>query len=108
MEDGFVHFLSIALSTARADADVDQNPLELRMDQLKTISLDDALAMSNSPFSACAPYASLFKRYGDANGIAPIILASFAMQESSCKADAVGDHGGAYVHYPPSPLSYAS
>lgn len=80
--------------------------------------------MDNSVFSACAPYLDHFDKIGNELGIPPILLASFAMQESeflrarmpkreilasfgadpaasaltagSCDASVMGDNGGAY------------
>ncbi|KAF5342973.1 hypothetical protein D9758_013672 [Tetrapyrgos nigripes] len=57
------------------------------------VDLTQALSDPNSPFHACAPYVDMFYNYGRANGIPPIILASFAMQESTCNPETVGGGG---------------
>ena len=76
--------------------------------------LDTAAKMPNSPFTRCQPYFSYFKKYGDMyNGafcahphfgcfvylkrylvcaVPPIVMASFANQESGCDPQ---NHGGA-------------
>lgn len=68
-------------------------PPRLTFDQLNIVSLDDALRSSNSPFHACAPFHWAFNQFGGEFGIPPIVLASFAMQESSCNPDTVGGGG---------------
>ncbi|KAJ7045718.1 lysozyme-like protein [Mycena alexandri] len=55
--------------------------------------LGDALKDSNSPFKACAAYVSIFEKYAAQHGLPAIMLASFAMQESSCNKDTVGGNG---------------
>ncbi|KAF9482125.1 glycoside hydrolase family 23 protein [Pholiota conissans] len=69
------------------------NPPVVRMQDVITQSLSSALQSPSSPFKACSKYVSLFEKYGNQNGIAPIILASFAMQESSCNPETVGGAG---------------
>lgn len=60
------------------------------------VSLDEALEDPNSPFIPCKPYLSLFDKYAQQFNLPPILLASIAMQESSCIASATGDDGGAF------------
>ncbi|KAJ7747363.1 glycoside hydrolase family 23 protein [Mycena metata] len=55
--------------------------------------LASAIKDSNSPFKACAAYVSLFEKHAAEHGLPPIMLASFAMQESSCNKDTVGGNG---------------
>ncbi|KAF5370720.1 hypothetical protein D9758_001899 [Tetrapyrgos nigripes] len=69
------------------------NPPYLGINDIKVVDLADALSKSDSPFHACAPYVDQFYRYGGANNIPPIMLASFAMQESSCNPHTVGGAG---------------
>jgi hypothetical protein len=54
----------------------------IKISQLKTLSLDAAVAMENSVFSACKPYLSHFDKIGAQYNLPPILLASIAMQES--------------------------
>ncbi|GFZ51606.1 hypothetical protein JCM24511_09373, partial [Saitozyma sp. JCM 24511] len=46
-------------------------------------------------FSACSAYFSQFEQYAGQYGVPPIMLASFALQESSCNAGATGGNGEA-------------
>jgi len=61
------------------------NPCHVTVDQVITTDLTTALKQSNSPFQACSQFIDLFNQYGQEFGVAPIMLASFAMQESSCQ-----------------------
>lgn len=69
------------------------NPPYVTVHDIITIPLGTALQDPNSPFRACAPYVHLFEQYGGAYGIPAILLASFAMQESSCRPWIVGGAG---------------
>lgn len=73
-----------------------QTPPKVSIDAIKAISLEEALAMDDSIFGNCADYVSIFEKYGAQLDIPPILLASLAMQESSCRADVLGDNGGAF------------
>lgn len=56
----------------------------------------------------------LFEKYGKQLGLPPILLAAFALQESTCNANIAGDSGGAFglmqitreSRYPDTPLPY--
>lgn len=61
-----------------------------------TVALDEALEDDQSVFQACKPYLSIFEKYAAQLDLPPILLASIAMQESSCEANQMGDDGGAY------------
>jgi hypothetical protein len=63
------------------------------MQDIITQSLSSAVQSPSSPFKACSKYITLFETYGAQYGISPIILASFAMQESSCNPNTVGGAG---------------
>lgn len=69
-------------------------PQGITMDMLASVSLDSAIA-SNSVWAPCQAYASLFDQHGNANNIPPILLAAFAIQESTCNPSVMGDNGGA-------------
>jgi len=69
------------------------NPPNITFDNMIYISLDDALKMSNSPYNECSKYLDTFKTAAAANGIPDIVLAAFALQESSCNPDATGGGG---------------
>jgi hypothetical protein len=68
-------------------------PPELKIEDLVTQSLSTAIQASGSPFKACSEYVSIFEQYGAQYGIPAIMLASFAMQESSCNPNTVGGGG---------------
>ncbi|KAF8200697.1 glycoside hydrolase family 23 protein [Pholiota molesta] len=68
-------------------------PPNVRMQDIITQSLSSAVQSPSSPFKACSKYITLFETYGAQYGISPIILASFAMQESSCNPNTVGGAG---------------
>ena len=68
-------------------------PPYIRVEDVITQSLSSALQSSSSPFKACADFISIFEKYGNQYGIPAIMLASFAMQESSCKPNTVGGAG---------------
>ncbi|KNZ54790.1 uncharacterized protein VP01_2854g2, partial [Puccinia sorghi] len=69
-------------------------PPHVTMSMVTRLSLDQEPAKST--FAPCRKYRPLFEKYGKAFGIPPIFLAAFAMQESSCRPDVVGDQGGAF------------
>lgn len=64
------------------------NPPHVTINQLVAADLH-----SNGVFSACAQYIDQFNQAGADTGVPPIMLASFAMQESSCNAGALGKNG---------------
>ena len=47
----------------------------------------------SSPFSQCKQYVADFEAAGATYNVSAFLLAAFALQESSCKADAVADAG---------------
>ncbi|GAA5968077.1 hypothetical protein JCM8115_000022 [Rhodotorula mucilaginosa] len=92
--NGSQEWLNCGLSETEPDSP--WTPPHIKLSQLKTITLETALAMPNSVYEACKPYVGLFEKHAAANGMPPILLAAIAMQESSCKAETMGDAGGAY------------
>ncbi|KAL0956375.1 hypothetical protein HGRIS_002523 [Hohenbuehelia grisea] len=69
------------------------NPQYVRIEDIVTVPLDDALKSPSSPFKACKDFVPIFDKYGAQFGIPPIMLASFAMQESSCNPNTIGGGG---------------
>ncbi|KAJ7217828.1 lysozyme-like protein [Mycena pura] len=69
------------------------SPPRIDIQEVKAIDLNDALKSSSSPFHACSKFVPFFYKYGGENGIPPIMLASFAMQESTCNPETVGGGG---------------
>jgi len=68
-------------------------PPFVQISDIKTKSLSAAVQEAGTPFQACTAYVSLFEQYGAQHGYPGILLASFAMQESSCNPSAVGGNG---------------
>jgi len=68
-------------------------PPSVRVQDLVFRDLRSVVDNQNNVFKPCAPYLSLFEKYANMHGFPPILLASFAMQESSCNPDAVGGGG---------------
>ncbi|TBU56376.1 lysozyme-like protein [Dichomitus squalens] len=69
------------------------NPPHVTVNDVITVDLGAALGDSNTPFKACGPYIDLFYKYAGEHGIPPIIVASIAMQESTCNVHEVGGGG---------------
>jgi len=69
------------------------NPPYVEISDLIFVPLTTAIQSRSSPFKACKPYISYFEKYGQQLGIPSIILASFAMQESSCNPNTIGGAG---------------
>ncbi|KAI0940825.1 hypothetical protein AcV7_003101 [Taiwanofungus camphoratus] len=55
--------------------------------------LNEAIQEPGSPFKACEAYVSLFQLYARQFDVPAILIASLAMQESSCNAETVGGAG---------------
>lgn len=68
-------------------------PPSLKMEEVRSVPLDEVLEDDDSPFKPCKPYKEIFDKYGYELGIPPILLASFAMQESTCNKDVRGGGG---------------
>jgi len=68
-------------------------PPFIRIDQVKVVSLSEAIKSPSSPFRACSRFVPLFNRYAGQFGIPSIFLAAFALQESSCRPETVGGGG---------------
>ncbi|KAJ7939456.1 glycoside hydrolase family 23 protein [Mycena leptocephala] len=69
------------------------NPPYITVDQTVAVNLSDALQSSSSVFVACSQFVGIFQTYAGTYGIPAIMLASFAMQESSCNPESVGEGG---------------
>ncbi|THU95412.1 hypothetical protein K435DRAFT_755958 [Dendrothele bispora CBS 962.96] len=69
------------------------NPPFITINDIKVTDLAEALKKDDSPFKACGEFVDQFYRYGGQYNIPPIMLASFAMQESSCNPHTVGGAG---------------
>jgi len=69
------------------------NPAYVTVDDIVTKDLSTVLAQNNSAFAPCAPYLDLFNKYSKQYGIPTILIASFAMQESTCNPSTIGGAG---------------
>jgi len=69
------------------------NPPYVTVQDLISVDLSTALQHSGSPFHACSNFLWAFNQYGNQYGLPPILLASIAMQESSCNPNTVGGAG---------------
>ncbi|KIM45265.1 glycoside hydrolase family 23 protein [Hebeloma cylindrosporum] len=86
--NGHIDWLNCGFETAGG-----WQPPFVRVQDVVTQSLSSALQSPSSPFKACSRYIGIFEKYGNQFGIPPIILASFAMQESGCNPETVGGGG---------------
>lgn len=86
--NGHIDWLNCGFETAGG-----WQPPHVRVQDVVTQSLSSALQSPSSPFKACSRYIRIFEQYGNQYGIPPIILASFAMQESGCNPETVGGGG---------------
>ncbi|ETW80578.1 glycoside hydrolase family 23 protein [Heterobasidion irregulare TC 32-1] len=68
-------------------------PPFVHISDLIAADLSTAIKDKSSPFKACSEYIGLFEKYGGEFNVPPIMLASFAMQESSCNPATVGGAG---------------
>jgi len=68
-------------------------PPYIAIEDIITQPLSTAFTESGSPFKACSQYIWIFEKYGAQYNIPPTLLASFAMQESSCQPGVVGGGG---------------
>ncbi|KAG5638876.1 hypothetical protein H0H81_009179 [Sphagnurus paluster] len=69
------------------------NPPFIRVTDIVSVPLSSALASGKGPFKACSQFVHMFEQYGAQFGLPPIMLAAFAMQESSCNPNTVGGGG---------------
>jgi len=59
-------------------------PPMIKLEQLVFMPLADALKLKNNQFSGCESLLSIFQEVSQSTGVPDIMLASIAMQESSC------------------------
>jgi len=68
-------------------------PVSLDDIVIYTPGLGDAANQASSPFNRCKQYVEMFESAGATYNVSAFLLASFALQESGCQADAVADAG---------------
>lgn len=64
---------------SKSSPDSGWNPPVIKINQLKTVSLEEAIA-SNSVWEPCRQFIKLFEKIGAQTDLPPILLASFALQ----------------------------
>lgn len=69
------------------------NPPLIKIEGIVTVDLSAVAYQNGSTFVNCQDFVSTFEKYGSQYGIPAILLASFAMQESSCNPSIVGGAG---------------
>ncbi|KAJ7497530.1 lysozyme-like protein [Mycena latifolia] len=69
------------------------NPPFMTVNDIVAVDLTQALKSSSTPFSPCSEFVWMFEKYADQYGLKAIMLASFAMQESSCNPATIGGAG---------------
>lgn len=69
------------------------NPPLLKIENIVTADLSGVAYRDGSAFANCKDFVPTFEKYGNQYQIPAILLASFAMQESSCKPSTVGGAG---------------
>ncbi|KAJ7647090.1 glycoside hydrolase family 23 protein [Roridomyces roridus] len=86
--NGSLDWLNCGITTSNG-----WNPPPLKVSDIVYVPLSTAVKQSGTPFAACSKYVPLFDQYGEQFGIPGILLAAFAMQESSCNPATVGGGG---------------
>lgn len=70
-------------------------PSGVTLDHITTVSIEQALA-TNHVWEPCRKFTDMFETVATENDLPPILLAAFALQESTCNPDVLGDGGGAF------------
>ncbi|KAM0792445.1 hypothetical protein ACM66B_005122 [Microbotryomycetes sp. NB124-2] len=92
--NGSQSFLNCGISKKNRDSP--WHPPYVTLNQLKFASLDKAVE-GGGLFSNCAPVLKTIDEVGKAVGLPPILIASIAMQESSCNPSLTGGAGEAGI-----------
>jgi len=69
------------------------SPPRVSVDDIVSRDLSSAVSEPGSPFKACTKFIGLFNKYADQYKLPAILLASIALQESSCNPATVGGGG---------------
>lgn len=69
------------------------NPPNVGVNDLVVKDLRSVLGQPNNIFKNCAPYVDLFEEFSSQYNVPTILVASIAMQESSCNPNTVGGAG---------------
>ncbi|KAF8135671.1 glycoside hydrolase family 23 protein [Boletus edulis] len=85
--NGDIDFLNCGLTSGG------WTPPLLHMNSIVSVELSQVAFSPESAFSPCRDFVLFFERYGRQYGVPAVMLASFAMQESSCIPTTVGGAG---------------
>ncbi|BGP30049.1 hypothetical protein JCM10296v2_001801 [Rhodotorula toruloides] len=92
--NGSESFLNCGISKSSPDSGWTP-PQGVTLDHITTVSIEHALAI-NPVWEPCKPFIPLFEKIGKETGLPAILLAAFALQESTCNPHVLGDNGGAF------------
>ncbi|KAH7929901.1 lysozyme-like protein [Leucogyrophana mollusca] len=85
--NGHIDFLNCGLNSGG------WTPPFVKVSDIVSAELSEVAYQPGSAFSACKDFVWAFEKYGQQYGVPAIMLASFAMQESSCIPSTVGGAG---------------
>ena len=68
-------------------------PPSFTVDDVIAQDLETALSQPGNPFGPCQPYLEAFKQASSTHHVPAILLASIAMQESTCNPSVIGANG---------------
>ncbi|KIJ67951.1 glycoside hydrolase family 23 protein [Hydnomerulius pinastri MD-312] len=85
--NGNIEFLNCGLTSGG------WNPPLIHVNDIVSAELSAVAYQEGSAFAPCKEYVPIFEKYGNKYGVPAIMLASFAMQESSCIASTQGGAG---------------
>ncbi|BGP22793.1 hypothetical protein Rt10032_c08g3654 [Rhodotorula toruloides] len=92
--NGSESFLNCGISKSSPDSGWTP-PQGVTLDRITTVSIEHAL-VTNPVWEPCKPFIPLFEKIGKETGLPPTLLAAFALQESTCNPNVLGDNGGAF------------
>lgn len=91
--NGHIDWIDCGISATNPKDDHGWTPPSVTLEELVYMDLGTALKDSNSPFNACRKYLDAFTKVAKEKGLPAILMASFAMQESTCNPKATGKGG---------------
>ncbi|KAG9011747.1 hypothetical protein FRB94_007737 [Tulasnella sp. JGI-2019a] len=91
--NGHINWLNCGISSSTPSKDHGWTPPKVTLKDLSYMDFSSALKNDKSPFAACRKYVDAFERVAKSHGLPAIMLASFAMQESTCNPKATGKGG---------------
>ncbi|KAG8886218.1 hypothetical protein FRB97_006221 [Tulasnella sp. 331] len=91
--NGHIDWIDCGISATNPKDDHGWTPPTVTLNELVYMDLGTALRDPKTPFGACRKYLDSFTRVAGSKGLPAILLASFAMQESTCNPKATGKGG---------------